>query len=71
MGVDLDIIQHDHGPFVTHTHAGGSIPHDHLLRAICHDPRCEGFETHNIHPLPGHVPEGTEPSVGTSELNPT
>ncbi len=70
--MDLDVVEHTHGPFATHTHAGGSIPHDHILRAVCTDPRCEGFETHNIHPLPGSVTtEPPEPSESVVEDQPS
>ena len=51
--MDLDVVEHAHGPFKKHIHAGGSIPHTHMLRGICKDRRCEGFKTHDIHPLPG------------------
>lgn len=34
---------------VPHTHAWGSHPHNHFLRAICGRPECAEFPTHNIH----------------------
>lgn len=40
---------HAHGNRV-HAHAHASVPHGHIMRAVCQRPECDGFETHDIHP---------------------
>lgn len=52
--MDNDIVEHEHGP-TTHTHAWGSTPHGHFMRAVCSERECEGYPTHNIHPKPKTV----------------
>jgi hypothetical protein len=47
----FDVVTHHHGNTNrSHIHAWGSIPHTHMVRAICHRPECVGYPTHNIHP---------------------
>lgn len=54
-----DVVEHTHhlaqGKSYTHTHAYGSYPHGHMLRAICHLPECEDFPAHNIHLTPKEI----------------
>lgn len=45
----FDIVTHNHGDAV-HTHAWGSVPHNHMARAVCHRIECDTYPTHNIHP---------------------
>jgi hypothetical protein len=40
---------HDHGKY-SHQHEHAEIPHQHWLRAICMEPECTMYETHDIHP---------------------
>jgi hypothetical protein len=44
-----DIALHQHGK-TEHTHAWATVPHTHVLRAVCLREECEGHVTHNIHP---------------------
>lgn len=48
-----DITVHQHGK-TSHFHAGGSMPHGHMLRAICQRIECQlaACPTHDIHPAP-------------------
>jgi hypothetical protein len=50
---DYDAVKHVHGApgscrQVEHTHAWGSEPHSHILRAVCGRPECKGWPTHNV-----------------------
>lgn len=49
MEIDRDISVHVHGK-MEHQHAWASVPHTHVLRAVCQRTECESAETHNIHP---------------------
>jgi hypothetical protein len=46
-----DVSSHDHRSR-THTHTHASVPHNHMLRAICARPECQATPTHNIHDAP-------------------
>jgi hypothetical protein len=51
---DYDVVGHEHPlpgeKTYEHYHAWGSMPHLHLLRAVCGRPECGDSPTHNIHP---------------------
>lgn len=43
-----DVALHTHGK-TEHTHAWASVPHMHILRAVCQRDECDGCEAHDIH----------------------
>lgn len=53
----IEAFNHPHpgakGQPVIHRHAWGLTPHSHILRAVCCEPECLEFPTHNIHPIGG------------------
>lgn len=54
------LVPHSHGGKYNHVHAFGEVSHNHMLRAICQRPECQGLPTHNIHnndePVPNDYP---------------